>query len=358
MLLAAGFGRRMVPITLFRAKPSLPFLNRPLLLRTLDWLAACGVGEVVVNLHHRPESLLALIDGSRPAVSLSPEAEILGTAGGLRRAAAHFRGAGTFLCVNADFVCEIDLGEVVRAHHASGLPATMVLTPWEPNCGYTQVRHNGHRVYAFGDGDAPAHADRLGIFTGIQVLEPSVLDMLPDGPSELVPALYRPLIAAGRGPGVFLTRGRWAEVGTPRHYIDEQVRALAGTPYARHRDWPSGLSIAPGCDIAATTQTDPFVAVGEGCRLGAEVVLGRGVILGRGVEVGAGAHLSHCVVLDGARIGARARVRESVIGPGTTVAAGLTLSGAVVDGGDGSPPPPQEEARPARLENGLWRADI
>ena len=99
----------MVPVTLFRAKPSLPFLNRPLLARALDGLAAHGVTEVVVNVHHRPESLLPLL-AERPGLGLrvSRETELLGTSGGLARAADAFRGGGTFLCVNSDVVTDID----------------------------------------------------------------------------------------------------------------------------------------------------------------------------------------------------------------------------------------------------------
>ena len=135
MLLAAGFGRRLVPITLRQAKPTLPFLNRPLLLRQLDYLEASGVDEVVVNIHHRSGSILRLLASEetkssgatqgpfrigRLLVHVSPEAERQGTSGGLKMAAAHFADRETFVCLNSDMVCEVDLAGALDAHRAGG----------------------------------------------------------------------------------------------------------------------------------------------------------------------------------------------------------------------------------------------
>ena len=334
MLLAAGFGRRMVPVTLFRAKPSLPFLNRPLIVRALDALAAHGITEAVVNLHHRPESLLPLLEAyTGLAVVTSRESGLLGTSGGLARVADNFLHGGTFLVVNSDVVSDIDLTMAAAAHRAAGAEATLVLTPWRPNCGHTPVHHDGRRVLAFG-GPPPAEAAGRppGIFTGVHLLEPSVLARLPAGPSEFLPALYEPMIRAGNPPGVHLTDAVWREVGRPAAYLAEQIEALA------------------------LSGNGSLLLQGEGCRIGAGARLGPGCILGADVEVGAGSHLEACVLMDGVKVGAEAQLAQVIAGPGTPLPARCDLRLAVVDGGD--PALPLVAAQPAVRWEGVWRADF
>ena len=334
MLLAAGFGRRMVPVTLFRAKPALPFLNRPLLARALDGLAAHGVTEVVVNIHHRPESLLPLL-AERPGLGIrvSRETELLGTSGGLARAADAFRDGGTFLCVNSDVVTDIDFRAAVAAHREGGAAATLVLTPWRPGCGHTPVHHDGRRVLAFGGPPPAAAAGRPpGIFTGVHLLEPALLERLPAGRSEFLPALYEPMIAAGDAPAVHLATAVWREVGRPAEYLAEQIEALAATGDAA------------------------LVLRGPDCRIDPTARLGPGCILGSGVTIGAGSHLEACVLMDGVEVGAEARLAQVIAGPGTRLPARCDLNLAVVDGGD--PALPLAAAQPAVRWEGVWRVDF
>jgi len=145
MILAAGMGERMRPLTESRAKPSLPVLNRPIIVQTLAYLKGQGVDEAVINLHHHPESIRGLIgDGSRMGIKVqySEEQTILGTAGGLKKAEAHFRNAGTFLMVNTDFVTDCDLAPAIAEHQKSGSRATLILTPSAPGSPYGSVEVN------------------------------------------------------------------------------------------------------------------------------------------------------------------------------------------------------------------------
>jgi NDP-sugar pyrophosphorylase family protein len=364
MILAAGFGRRMVPLTLARAKPALPFLNRPLLLRQIDFLGALGVRETVINMHHLPGSLLDLlrpeggqgghgpfeIGGMRIHVSL--EARRLGTSGGVRAALNTFRGGETFLCVNADMVLELDLPAALAAHRRSGADATLVLIP-EPSSEFNPVFHDGRRLLGFGPGEAPQGA-RSGTFTGVHLLEPRLLERLPEGTSEFVPDLYAPLIKEGRPPAVYESRDRWWEVGTAERYIDLQAAALTGPALGGQSHWPKGTDRprARGVDQAALSATSMW---GEGCSLGAGAVLGEGAILGDRVVVGAGARVARAVIMEGAEIGEGAVVEMSAVGPGTRIPAGAVLARALVQAdGEWS----TDEARPARRWEEIWRADF
>jgi mannose-1-phosphate guanylyltransferase len=364
MILAAGFGRRMVPLTLARAKPALPFLNRPLLLRQIDFLAALGVREAVINLHHLSESLLDLlrprpgrgghgpfdIGGVRVHVSL--EARRLGTSGGVRGTIDHFRGGGTFLCVNADMVLELDLAAAIAAHRRSGADATLVLVP-EPSPEFNPVFHDGRRLLGFGPGKPPEKA-RAGTFTGVHLIEPRLLERLPEGTSEFVPDLYAPLIQDGHAPAVYESPGRWWEVGTPERYIDLQAAALTGPALGGQRHWPEGTG-RPRARGMEQAQLSPASTWGEGCVFGLGAALGEGAILGNQVVVAAGARVSRAVIMDGAVIGDGAAVEMSAVGPATRIPAGAVLARALLQpvGEWGA-----DEARPARLWEGIWRADF
>ena len=129
MVLAAGLGLRMRPLTLLRAKPALPVLNRPLIHWTLELLRRHGVTDVVVNLHHLPGTVRRAVgDGSTLGlrVSYSYERRILGTAGGPRKVRRFF-GDEPFLLVNGDVLFDFDLSDLVRRHAASGARATLAL---------------------------------------------------------------------------------------------------------------------------------------------------------------------------------------------------------------------------------------
>ncbi|MCZ6649091.1 MAG: NDP-sugar synthase [Acidobacteria bacterium] len=315
MLLAAGFGKRMVPVTLTRAKPTLPYLNRPLLLRQIDYLRAAGISDVVVNLHHQPQSIRSLLAtesraGTTPAtdtfdldgvmIHLSPEAERLGTSGGLHGAAAQLRGDGTLLCLNSDMICGIDLDAMGAAHRRLGRAATLVLVPWREGCGYTPVQHDGSSLLGFGETMAGGHHPP-GIFTGIHLLEEEILDRLPPGPSEFLPDLYLPMLAEGVPPAVVVSPDRWVELGTPDRYLAGQMSALEESPLR-----------------------------GRGCRLSDGAVLGPGTVLGDEVEIGAGVEVTTSILMDGVRVGNGGHLREVIAGPRTRIPGDCEVQRAVL----------------------------
>src|SRR6267378_2057842 len=142
MVLAAGMGERMWPLTEERAKPSLPVINRPMIAHTLEHLARHGVDEAMINLHYHPESIRGLVgDGKRYGVKVhySEEPVILGTAGGLKKAETFLKGSGSFFMINSDSVGDCDLGAALKKHRESAALATMVLIPPDPKSAYSTV---------------------------------------------------------------------------------------------------------------------------------------------------------------------------------------------------------------------------
>jgi NDP-sugar pyrophosphorylase family protein len=349
MVLTAGVGRRMGALTLHRPKPLLPVLGRPLVVQTLHWLHLQGVDEATLNLHHLPGAILKLLGEGDfpglPCVHFTHEHELLGTAGGVRRAAPLLRGGGPVVVCNSDFLSDIDLDAVLDAHRSSECPATLVLAPWRP--GYSVVRiDDAGRVLTLGGeglhGDPEPGAKWL--FTGCQVIDEELIDRIPaEGPRCLVRDLYRPLAVDGL-VDTFLHDGFWWEFGSPELYLEGCLRLLA-LPAGRLR--------------RVSADHDPVRRLGE-----AEAAVGPGadfddsarflgrVALGTASRVGDGVTIEDSAIMPEAWIGPDCRLRRAVIGQGVELPAGQvveeTLICADLDGSAALPPS-------TRREGGLLR---
>lgn len=301
MVLAAGLGMRMRPLTLHTPKPALPVLNRPLIGHLLDHLAAHGVTMVVINTHHMSDELEESVEASRPAVMtvhFSHEPGILGTAGGLRKAARHFEGEPLYL-VNSDSLTEADLTLAAAAHEESGRKATMVVKTHDPASEYRPVgvaidESPTARVIAiagkrWGREDA-AHRT----FTGIHVLSPSVIDAIPPGTAcDINADIYPWLLDEDReSVGAFLHGGWWFEAGSPARYLDLNLEMLERS--GRDAVAGPGFQIDPGARLTRSVA-------------GARVRLARGAVveecvLWNDVTVGEGVTLNRCVVTEGVEV--------------------------------------------------------
>ena len=166
MVLAAGLGLRMRPLTLLRAKPVLPVLNRPLLDWTMARLARAGVRDVVVNLHHLPETVTAVLGSGRRfglRIRYSREQTILGTGGG-PRAVRELFGDEPLLLVNGDVLFDLDLRRLLAVHRASGARATLALRPNPVPYAYSPVVSDRKgRILSIAGRPAAARGARLDV---------------------------------------------------------------------------------------------------------------------------------------------------------------------------------------------------
>jgi len=288
MVLAAGLGTRLWPLTADRAKPAVPFAGVPLVRRVVEWVQRHGVGDVAVNTHYQAESVRAALEGL-PGVSFSHETEILGTAGCLAQA----RRLGCIdpnrptLIANGKLVTNIDLTAALAAHRASGAAITMVLRSNPSREAFREVLVRDGRIAGFGEGRQPTGPDPL-LFTGIHVVEPEVLATIEDGPSDTIRDVYPPYIEAGRVHGHLADEGRWWELSTLERYADLHIQG------AREGLNPevvcgSGASIHPTAAVRRSVLWSG-ASVGRGCTLD-RVVLGADVALPRET------HLENTVVV-------------------------------------------------------------
>ena len=319
MILAAGLGTRMRPLSRLRAKAALPVQNRPLIQWTLERLARDGVTDVIVNLHHLPDTVVRAVGD--PAllglrVGYSRERTVLGTAGGPRKVRRFF-GDEPCLLVNGDVAFDFDLRMLVRRHRASGAQATLGLKANPDPRGYGGVvTGRGGWVVAVAGLPRP-HPGQPLLFTGVHVLDPALLDRLPSGPSDSVRDLYGPLLAAGgRILGVRL-RGPWYDLGSPRRYLASHISMLASGFGGRRR----GSVVDPAARVHRDAKISRAV-IGPGCSIGEGAVVQESV-LWEGVRVGAGASVRRSVIADGVRIPDGASSSDRVIFEGP--------SGRIVD---------------------------
>jgi NDP-sugar pyrophosphorylase family protein len=309
MVLAAGLGTRMRPLTLDRAKPVLPVLNRPLLHWTLEMLASHGVEEVMINLHYLPRSVRAAVGDGRAfglKVSYSFERDILGTGGGPRKV-RHWIGDETLLLLNGDVVFDFDLTALRRRHERTGGPATLGLLPNPDPRHYSPVITGPDgRVKSIAGQPRPARGT-VSMFTGVHILDPALLDRLPRGPSETVRHLYAPLIAEGRPPLGVRLRGPWYDLGSPSLYLASHQSLLA----SRFRGIRRGSVIHPEARVHSRARV-------------VRSVVGKGSVIAEGAEV------RGSVLWDRVKVGRDAVVETSILATGVEVEDGEGLRSALL----------------------------
>lgn len=232
MILSAGYGTRLWPLTEDRTKPAIPILGKPLVGYVAEYLAHYGYHEIIVNLHHRPESVRrALGDGSSFGVKLHyvEEPEILGTSGALDNARALLEG-DTFVVINGKIITDIDLEAALETHRRAQAIATLVLLP-NPRCEkFSIVNTADGLLCGFGGMPAPEKfAEKPPLmFTGIQILEPRIFDFIPRGVfSHSTTDVYPQAVAAGERVAVHVASGRWLELSTLQRYLDISLLLLA-----------------------------------------------------------------------------------------------------------------------------------
>ena len=263
LILTAGLATRLRPLSLVRAKAALPVAGQPLVVRIIRWLRANGITDVVLNLHHMPETLTRIVgDGQDFGVRArySWETPVLGSAGGPKRAAP-ILGASRFLVVNGDTLTTLDLAPVIDQHARSGALVTMAgVANTEPQ-KYSGLLAGPDGVLT---GVAPRGSDRPSYhYYGVQVVEAAALESVPpDVPYESLATLYPALNAARPGSvRVQPTEATYHDIGTPLDYYATSMAFAAreGTAPAHGSILWDGVEVGDGATVERCIVTDAAV---------------------------------------------------------------------------------------------------
>lgn len=306
-ILAAGFGTRLWPLTEDRTKAAIPFLNRPLIHYSVEYLASHGIKDLIVNLHHQPESITrALGDGSDLGVKIeySFEDEILGTSGALDRVRESLL-EDDFVVINGKIVTNIDLGQIISEHRRQNAIATLVLKEnsafehfsivdiddrgWITRfAGFPDVATSQAAVVKAAGYPAGVLAATEAVplmFTGIQVLSPRIFEYVPRGCfSHSTIHVYPQAISAGEAVTAHVSAGDWYEMSTLRRYLEAHLRLMRGQS----------------------------VITGEGCVIERGASVDQTVLWNR-VTVESGANVRQSVLADGVHIPACSVIDRAVV---------------------------------------------
>ena len=315
MILSAGYGTRLWPLTEDRTKPAIPILGKPLVGYVAEYLVRNGCDDIVVNLHHRPESVRsALGDGSRFGVKLRyvDEPEILGTSGAIDNARPLLDG-DTFVVVNGKIITDINLSAAFETHRRTKAIATLVLLPNLGRERFTIVETADGLLQGFGgmpELDKFSPHDPPLMFTGIQILEPRIFDYVPRGVfSQSTTDVYPQAVANGERVAVHVASGSWYELSTIKRYLDISLLLLS--------------------------------QAGESMTTGAEC------------EISAEAEVSQSIFWDRVVVEKGARVRHAVLGDNVRIRAGEVIENAAVVGASLV----QGKTPPAKALKGQFRGD-
>jgi len=292
MILAAGYGERLWPLTADRTKPALPVLGKPLVGYVAEYLAGFGIKEVIVNLHHHPDSVRrALGDGSQFGVVMEyvHEPVILGTSGALDNART-FLESDTFVVVNGKLITDLDLNAALAEHRAREALATLVLRPNEKFERFSFVELDNGLVKRFAgmpSRNTWQSVDSPLMFTGIHIIEPRIFDYIPRGVfSDSVIDVYPQAIARGEIILGHVAEGMWYELSTLQRYLDISLALLGQT--------------------------------------------GRDVYAGRNSKIDREADVRESILWDDVTIEAGAKVSRSVLADGVFVPKGVSVEDAVI----------------------------
>jgi mannose-1-phosphate guanylyltransferase len=263
LVLTAGLGTRLRPLTLVRAKPAIPVAGEPIARRIARWLAAEGVRDVVLNLHHLPETIAGVMgDGAELAVRVRYSWEgpqLLGSAGGPRHALGVI-GADRFFIVNGDTLTDLRLAGLADAHARRGALVTLALMPNREPERYGGVRLDpDHRVTGFVRAGAAAQGSFH--FVGVQLADRAAFERLPDNsPIDTIGGLYDELIQ--KQPGAlagYMCDPAFFDIGTVADYWATS-KALAGAPFTSIL-WDN-VTVAPAARLDECIVTDGVVVEG------------------------------------------------------------------------------------------------
>ncbi len=319
--MAGGFGTRLRPLTLRRPKPMVPVLGYPIMEHVLQLLSRHGIRECVCLLYHQGERIRNYFgDGSAWGLQLryvQAEADY-GTAGSVRNAAELLRNE-PFVVISADVMTTADLTSAFAFHRERGAMATLLLTrvPNPLPYGIVLTDESG-RIVRFLEKPSWGELFSDTVNTGIYILEPAVLELIPykqemDFGKELFPQmLQRGLPLYG-----YIGAGYWRDIGTVREYVDV------------HRDWTAGrLSLElPHRHVQGEQWLGAGVQIAQQASVRGRVLIGDRTLIAPGAEV------VDCIIGSDCLIGPGARLTRSILWERVTVEAGAVISGAVIASG-------------------------
>jgi len=346
MILAAGVGSRLDPLTRAVPKPMAPIANKPVIEHIIRLLARHGFDDIFCNTHHLADAIEDYFNakprqqlGAR--VRFNREKVLGGTAGGVKRVALEqqFFEDETFLVSGGDDLTALDLSAMLRFHKASGAVATIALTRVEDPSQFGVVvledgaGEDGGRIERFVEKPAPGTEPSNLINTGVYLFEPQVLELIPEGEFyDFGQQLFPLLLERGLTFCGYETRAYWRDVGNLREYRDchdDFFERLIELHTGLQPD-AQGNYIGANVEIGAGARLQPPCMIGAGTKIGANAVISDRSVVGENCVIEEGASVAHSILWDGATVGGGTKLERTIVGAGTSIASNGLVYDAVV----------------------------
>ncbi|WP_020675163.1 mannose-1-phosphate guanyltransferase [Geopsychrobacter electrodiphilus] len=339
VIMAGGFGTRLHPLTINQPKPMVPIFNRPIMLHIVDLLKRHGITELVMLLYHQPETIRHFFgDGSEFGVNITYVTPLddFGTAGAVKSAAKHLDER--FMIISGDLLTNFDLGKALAFHEQKQALATLALTsvPDPLQFGVVITDPEG-RITKFLEKPDWGEVFSDTINTGIYILEPEVLDLIPEGENRDWSKDVFPSMLAKNAPlfGCVL-QGYWADIGNTDAYL-EASRDLCADKLK------VVISEAPQLDLGLFLGTEAGAIEPRKCKFSGTVVIGdnsrllgqallKNTVIGRNCVIEDGVELTDCILWDNVFVKAGAKLDGAILGNRVRVGAGAILKPGTVIG--------------------------
>lgn len=329
VIMAGGFGTRLRPLTMSVPKPMAPLANVPMMQHIVNLLKHHSITDVLSVLYFQPESITNYFhDGSKFGITMDyvMAAADYGTAGAVRNAAEHLKEK--FIIISGDVLTDFDISDAVRFHEEKGAMATILLTRVSNPLAYGIVmRSEDGRITRFFEKPSWGEVFSDTINTGIYILEPEVLDLIPyqkefDFSKDLFPLMLRqnlPLYG-------YIADGYWRDIGNLNEYQIAHQDVLAGKVNITLPGTKDGNIVkGDNCRIAPTAKLTGLVALGNDVEIGPDTHVNNAII-GNGVIIGAGSSINDCVIWDRVNIGNRCDLTSDVICNDTSIGDQVTIA--------------------------------
>ncbi|MFQ6082988.1 MAG: sugar phosphate nucleotidyltransferase [Candidatus Aminicenantia bacterium] len=304
LILAAGLGTRLQPLTVLKAKPAIPFHNKPLIVHLIDNLKKEGIQVIAINLHHLPLTIKqAVKDVKGVEITFSLEPDLLGTAGGLKKLEYSFEKEENLLLINGDTYQNIPVKKILKYHLQTEAIATLMVKenhlPEEYPSLETDSQNNIVSIHP-----PRSNAHPLFMFCGAQILSSRIFNYIPENTfSDIISDIFPLLFKHKEKIKAYYYHGPWAEISTPQKYLEASLNYL---PLDKNV-----IDRSSWIDCSAKIERS---IIGKDSRIDKNVILKNSIIWER-VEIGANSIIDHCIITNDIKISPQSKIVNKILIP-------------------------------------------
>ncbi len=320
LIMAAGYGTRLEPLTLAVPKPMVPIVNLPTMQHNIELLKRYGFRDITANIHYHPEQIEHYFgDGHDFGVNLSYsfEEQLLGTAGGVRRMAVEVAEIDdTFLVLSSDALTDINLKRIVKYHKKKGALMTIALAKVSEVSEFgVVIQDENGKITGFQEKPKAEEAKSDLVNAGIYVIDPQILKMMPEGFYDFGKQLFPRLVEEGAPLYGYPMVEYWSDVGGLQKYIQASYDAMRGAVQIRIPGRRISRSAWVGArgKIARSARFEGSVVIGDRCEIGKNVYI-KDAVIGDKCVIEDGAIITGSVLWSDVVVGAEAQINQSVVG--------------------------------------------